>query len=172
MDDVILWEGPPCFTEQISITIKTLGETYKMGNKCWFNLCHSRNKKKNKAIKSKLTTLCLKHHQRQSSVFSSEVLLLYKNLLPHYYAAACSTVQFVMKGHCFPSSCKFSLTLKEAFINSWGNRQRENPALCLLLTDKCGINILGIKCSKTKIWKVINLFISYCIYFIIHYYFP
>lgn len=168
MDDVILWEGPPRFTEQISITIKTLGETYKMGNKCWFNLCHSRNKK-NKAIKSKINYIM---PQAPPEAVLLKFCFCTKNLLPHYYAAACSTVQFVMKGHCFPSSCQFSLTLKAAFINSWGNRQRETPALCLLLTDKCGINILGIKCSKTKIWKVINLFISYCIYFIIHYYFP
>lgn len=82
VDDVILWEGPPCFTEQISITIKTLGKDIKTKGTN-VNQINVTYEMKNKLIKLESTT-AFSSAGVKSSVFKqgllyfSQVLVLYE----------------------------------------------------------------------------------------------
>lgn len=122
MDDVILGEGPPCFTEQITITVKTLGgKRHKKIKKTNVNQINVTSEMKNKPIKMRIDS---QPEASPGSVVCFSLRVVFLRKLWHYtkYVIALlsdSLPQLWMKVHsvCWkvtasPSPCQcFSLSM-------------------------------------------------------------
>lgn len=121
VDDVIIWKGLPCFTEQISITIITLKKDIKKKgtNVDYINV---QTEMKNKAIKLKSATfsIALSHLFSNSVGFSCVFLMFWFYLLSYYYLKVCPCLDCSVqkkKGHfsfsflSLPSLFPFSSSL-------------------------------------------------------------